>query len=174
MTPDEFWAIVAAAREDAEDPDEVAERVSTILSERPLEDVVGFEQERRRLQAASYTWELWGAAYLINGGCSDDGFEYFRAWLFTQGREVFERAVTTPDSLAEVFMEADIDEAECEEFMDAALEVYQERTGDDLQLESSAYPELVMDCDHEDDDAMARLYPRLYAAIEARDEELAG
>ena len=52
--------------------------------------------------AASDKEDLWGAAYLINGGCSDDGFDHFRGWLMTQGREVFARAVAEPDSLAEL------------------------------------------------------------------------
>ncbi|MFE5591185.1 DUF4240 domain-containing protein [Streptomyces sp. NPDC056549] len=33
------------------------------------------------------------AAYMVNGGCCDDGFDYFRGWLIAQGRNVFERAV---------------------------------------------------------------------------------
>ena len=52
--------------------------------------------------AEAYHWDLWGAAYLINGGCSDDGFEYFRRWLVLQGRDVFQAAVSNPDTLAEV------------------------------------------------------------------------
>ena len=173
MTPDAFWEIVGAAREDAEGPDEVAAGVSSILTERSLEEVVAFDQERRRLQAVSYSYALWGAGYLINGGCSDDGFEYFRSWLFTQGREVFERALTDPDSLAEVFLETDEDEAECEEFMGAAMEVYRERTGDYPQVETPAFPELGENWDFDDDAEMTRRYPRLSAAIAARDEELA-
>jgi len=39
----------------------------------------------RRYLNKAYTWDLWGAAYLINGGCSDDGFEYFRRWLVSRG-----------------------------------------------------------------------------------------
>lgn len=35
----------------------------------------------------TYDWDLWGAAYLINGGASDDGFDYFRGWLLSQGSE---------------------------------------------------------------------------------------
>jgi len=31
-------------------------------------------------------WELWGAAYVVCAGCSDDGFESFRAQLIAQGR----------------------------------------------------------------------------------------
>jgi hypothetical protein len=39
--------------------------------------------------ADSYQGDLRAAAYLINGGASDDGFEYFRGRLITQGREVY-------------------------------------------------------------------------------------
>jgi hypothetical protein len=39
---------------------------------------------------------------IFGGWCSDDGFEYFRLWLIGQGRVIFERAVTMPDSLAAV------------------------------------------------------------------------
>jgi hypothetical protein len=49
----------------------------------------------------AYTVDLWGAAYLINGGASDDGFYYFRCWLIGMGRDVYEAAVANPDSLAD-------------------------------------------------------------------------
>ncbi|MFL6076856.1 MAG: DUF4240 domain-containing protein [Mycobacteriales bacterium] len=38
--------------------------------------------------AESYQGDLWGAAYLINGGASDDGFDYFRGWLIARTRGV--------------------------------------------------------------------------------------
>ena len=47
----------------------------------------------------AYRQELWGAAYLINGGCSDDGFVYFLGWLIAQGRDVYQAALPDPDSL---------------------------------------------------------------------------
>jgi hypothetical protein len=30
------------------------------------------------VQAHAYTWDLWGAVFVLNGGDSDDGFEYFQ------------------------------------------------------------------------------------------------
>ena len=38
----------------------------------------------------AYSWPLWGAAYVINGGCSDDTFTDFRAALISRGRQAFE------------------------------------------------------------------------------------
>ena len=52
--------------------------------------------------ADSYRSSLWAAAYVINAGCSDDGFGYFRGWLMFQGRETFGQAVADPDSLADL------------------------------------------------------------------------
>ncbi|XIE77187.1 DUF4240 domain-containing protein [Streptomyces sp. SBR177] len=50
---------------------------------------------------AVYRWDVWAAAYLIGGGCSDDGFMDFRAGLIALGRDWYERAAACPDSLAE-------------------------------------------------------------------------
>jgi hypothetical protein len=54
-----------------------------------------------RLAAQAYTVDLWGAAYLINGGASDDGFYYFRCWLIGMGCDVYTAAITGTDSLAD-------------------------------------------------------------------------
>jgi hypothetical protein len=52
-------------------------------------------------QALCFRWKTkWAAAYLIGGGCSDDGFIDFRAGLIAQGHAWYEMAVASPDSLA--------------------------------------------------------------------------
>src|ERR1700731_1618466 len=61
-----------------------------------------FEAAFRRYLNMAYTWDLWGAASVIHGGCSDDGFEYFRRWLVLRGRDVYEDALADPDSLAQL------------------------------------------------------------------------
>ena len=45
---------------------------------------------------------LWDAANIMKEWCSDDGFIDFRAWLISQGREVYLAALRDPDSLADV------------------------------------------------------------------------
>ena len=57
----------------------------------------------------SYNEELWGAAVLINAGCSEDSFIDFRGWLMLQGKEVFYRALEDPDSLSEVVPPYEVD-----------------------------------------------------------------
>ena len=38
------------------------------------------------------TWDLWGAVYVLLGGCSDDTFEYVRCWIVGRGRQAVEQA----------------------------------------------------------------------------------
>lgn len=49
----------------------------------------------------AYSSELWGAAYIINGGCGDDTFNDFRSSLISRGRAGFERALANPDSFSD-------------------------------------------------------------------------
>jgi len=116
--------------------------------------------------ARAYTNDLWGAAYLINGGASDDGFYYFRCWLLGLGRDAYEAAVADPDSLADVVDPDDGDLHEAETY-GAARQAWMDVAGAD---EDDAYPEprepedLVGDeWDFDDEDEVRRRLPRLAA-----------
>ena len=75
MTKDEFWDHIRATRR--LDPDEHTERLAVRLAKLPGRRSCPSAGGGRRWTRGLHL-ELWGAAYLINGGCSDDGFEYFR------------------------------------------------------------------------------------------------
>jgi hypothetical protein len=144
--------------------------MTELLSTRPAEEIAAFAQPVWDLLAASYRWDLWAAAYLINGGASDDGFEYFRGWLIAQGRDVFERSVADPDSLADhpaVIEGAEEGEAgvECEDILGVAWTAYRVATGEDLPAGTFTiqYPELGEGWDFDDASEMARRLPRLAA-----------
>jgi hypothetical protein len=111
MTEDEFWGHIRATRRAA--PDEHGERLTARLAMLPEGEILDFAHLWEVAVRRAYRRDLWGAAYLINGGASDDGFEYFCRWLVLQGRKVFEAAVADPDSLAGV-LGPDADEVECE------------------------------------------------------------
>jgi hypothetical protein len=53
------------------------------------DEIRRFDYELETATPQVYGWPLWGPAYIMNGGCSDDGFDYFLGWLVGQGREVF-------------------------------------------------------------------------------------
>jgi hypothetical protein len=118
MDNDRFWALIERART----ADELqAELVS--LSEA---DFAGFERRHDEVFHGSYDWRLWAAAYLIGHGCSDDEFDYFRAWLISRGRDTFTTALADPDSLAELEMG---DGSEWEDWMSPTMTVIHARTG---------------------------------------------
>lgn len=89
------------------------------------EETQSFEVAFRRYLIEAYTWDLWGAAYVVHGGCSDDGFEYFRRWLVSRGRDVYEAALADPDSLAQLDVRPGADDVwEFEEIYYVAKDVY--------------------------------------------------
>ncbi|MFO0614255.1 MAG: DUF4240 domain-containing protein [Polyangiaceae bacterium] len=52
--------------------------------------------------ARALDYELWAAAYVLHGGCSDDTFWDFRAGLVALGRDRYEAALHDPETLASV------------------------------------------------------------------------
>src|SRR4051812_16701293 len=121
-----FWAVIEQSRRDTDgDLDQQLENLDQLLGQLPPAEIVSFGTILDQLLAASYKGDLWGAASLINGGCSDDGFDYFRRWVVAQGRRVYEDALRDPDSLAAVVEEGD---CECEELSYVPIKAYERVT----------------------------------------------
>jgi Protein of unknown function (DUF4240) len=141
-----------------------------------VEAILDWDRIHSELQVESYRWDLWGAASLINGGCGDDGFDYFRGWLLGQGRAVWEAAVADPDSLADhpqVRAHRPDRESrfyfECEDILGVAYEAYQALTGQVFTPEVPGrypwpgFPDLGERWDFDDAAEMRARYPRLWA-----------
>ncbi len=158
---DRFWDIVDSTVD--EDQDIQIEALQKALKKLSSEQVVAFENDFQRASVAAYRWDLWGAAYVINGGCSDDGFMDFRSWLIAQGRAVYDAAMADPESLADYIKE---DFAEFEEFAYVSNEVYMEKTDDDLPPTSVKHP---ADPEGEgwDEDDLDTLFPRITAKVKS-------
>ncbi len=171
MTLDEFWNHIKKSKR--KDPDAHAEKLTARLSKLHSDEVLDFGNWWHLMMCEAYNWNLWGAAYIINGGCSDDGFEYFCRWLILQGRDVFQAAVTNPDTLADVVdPDEEFTECECYPTMDAwfaATGVKQDDAGyNALGAAEKArhpnqprYPELGEGWDFDDDDEIQKRLPRL-------------
>ncbi|MEU1868262.1 DUF4240 domain-containing protein [Streptomyces gardneri] len=63
---------------DSADADDVTDQATMMLATHEPQQILAAQQTLWGLMAASYQAPIWAAAYLINGGCSDDGFDYFR------------------------------------------------------------------------------------------------
>src|SRR5262245_39326466 len=108
MTLDQFWNIVEKVHRGSRgDMDKKCELLEAELRRLSLDEVCSFHRHFDECQDRAYTWELWAAAYIIGGGCSDDSFSDFRATLISMGRETFERALADPHSLADMDYDAE-------------------------------------------------------------------
>ncbi|MGW1067964.1 DUF4240 domain-containing protein [Streptomyces aureus] len=101
MDTTEFWTVIEAARSAATEDRPFAEVLTDELATRTKEDILCYQERFDEASGAVYRWDVWAAAYLIGGGCSDDSFMDFRAGLVAQGRDWYERAAASPDRLAE-------------------------------------------------------------------------
>jgi hypothetical protein len=143
MNVDDFWAVVDAT--DAASGGEVelyGDTLRRTLSSLTSAELVSFDNLFGQDLSRAYQWNLWGAAYLINGGCSDDGFVYFRAWLIMQGKDIYEEALADPDSLAEVCDEPG-EYCECEDVLYIAGALFEERTGSEMEQDSAGHLETI-------------------------------
>lgn len=160
MTRDEFWGLIEAARGGG---GPATSRALCEELERLDDDGLrGFQEHLEAHVGAGYTWDLWGAAYLMEGGCSDDGFLYFRYGLVAQGKEVYEAAIDEPDSLADLE-----DEISDESFGTVAASLYEERTGATIpsSLTSGSTEPEGEEWDFDDEDECRERLPRMYEAF---------
>jgi hypothetical protein len=170
MDSNQFWALIEDARRQVPDPTDaaaVAERATALLATHPRADIVATQQILWDLMADSYRTPLWAAAYTINGGCSDDGFDYFRGWLITQGRTAHEQAAADPDTLADLpavrAAAAGDFELECEAALGIAWYAHLTAAGEQLPAGACTirYPALETGWDFEDPAELPRRLPRL-------------
>ncbi|MFJ4712166.1 DUF4240 domain-containing protein [Streptomyces sp. NPDC088785] len=166
MDETEFWEIVDSTREAAGgDPEDHADLLVERLLQFDPDRVLDFARHFESRYNRAYRWDLWGAAWVLLGGASDDAFDYFRCWLIGQGREVFEGALHDPDALAELLPGFDDEvDGDGEELGYAADEAYEELTGAvaaDLGVPAAPPEPAGTPIDFEDPAALARLYPGL-------------
>ena len=173
MDEEQFWAIVQTAVDEAgNDEDEYLEVVKRELSKLSLKEMIGFRLRTDKLLYDSYTSEMWCAGYLMNGGCSDDGFEYFRLWVISRGRKVYEAAMANPDNLIDYIGDDDeMDFFEFELFWYVALEAFEEAVDaelydyiDDENFKTCEgnYPNFEFNWEEDEPESMQKLCPRLF------------
>jgi len=100
LTLTDFWRLVTVNDRTAE-PESVCQSLKAALSDLSDEQLIEFDKQFSICMRQSYTWDLFGAAFVI-AGCNDEyGFSEFRCWLISRGEAVFKAALENPDSLAQ-------------------------------------------------------------------------
>ena len=164
MSHPQFWDLIADTRGQAgNDTGRQSELLEERLSKLPPEQIVSFARLRRRLDERAYTWDIWGAAYVIEDGCSEDCFRDFRAYLISLGRGPYEAALHNPDSLAPIVQDAE--QGDWENADDVAPDAYGTATSDDYPLDDSDLSGSPRgeSWDDESQEALVQRYPALAA-----------
>ena len=135
-TGNAFWQLTDQTRKEAgNDTGRQSQLLEEQLSKLPPKQIVAFQRRRHQLDERAYTWDLWGAAFVIEDGCSDDCFRDFRAYLISLGRGPYEAALRDPDSLASVVQDAE--QGDWENADDVAPDAYESATGEDMPVDDS-------------------------------------
>jgi hypothetical protein len=159
-----FWRLTADTRAAADnDTGRQSELLDARLRRLPAEQIAAFERIRRKLDRRAYTWEVWGAAYVVEDGCSDDCFRDFRAYLISLGRGPYETALRNPDALASTVEDAET--GDWENADDVAPDAYESVAGEDISRDSSDLSGNPRGTPWDDDHAeqLVQRYPRLAA-----------
>jgi hypothetical protein len=163
-----FWELIDQARKAGGNRCQpVANALTQALSRLSEDEMLGFELRFEERMSQSYRWDLWAVAYIANGGASDDGFTYFRAWLIGQGRERFEAALKHAPDAVEGYSGSFLGRLfgspafECEALLYPSMEVYQRKTGQLPPMGLVTYPTEPAGVPWREED-LPKLYPELY------------
>ena len=158
MDEDEFWSVIEKSGTAANgNYEEQIDALKNILLTFEATDIEKFDNTFTALLAASYDWKLWGAAYVINGGCSDDCFDYFRQYLIAHGKGKFYETLKDPESCAGWIKSEE--EEDWEGLQYAAMDAYQQKTGNEIPNTYTAVFELKGEAF--DEETVDQQYPKL-------------
>lgn len=165
-----YWKIVSKSLINSRSENEQEDKLKIIISTLSSKEMIGFGLRTHKLLKDTYTSKMWCAGYLMNGGCSDDGFEYFRSWIISRGKEVFYEAKENPDNLISEFSSFKF-EYEFENFQYVSFEPFKLKTGKDIhdytdykefRLKEGNYPEIEINWYEDTPETMRRICPKLF------------
>ena len=164
-----FWKLIETARVDSGgDIQRQYELLVDRLAAMPIAYILMFSDIFDKIRGMAYRRELWAAANIVIGGCSDDGFIDFRAWLIAQGEQVFHDALRDPETLVDlvpivsdgVLSYAD---AVFERMNYVAKRAYETKTREKMPFFPRIHPWPELTGKQWDDETAERMYPKLVA-----------
>jgi len=113
MTEDDYWRIIKDARSFANgDVEFQAQLIATSMGTRSVPELNAFNSwVRQRMHDATLTDLLLVVSWVYDvhdlGPVSGDGWEYWRGWLVSRGKEEYMAALRNADVVAEYFTDID-------------------------------------------------------------------
>ena len=164
-----FWNIIDLSLKKSKSEDEQESFLIKEIEKLDPTEIIGFRLRTDKLLYDTYTSEMWCAGYIMNRGCSDDSFEYFRNWIISRGQETYINAKKNPDSLIQECIDGK-DFYDFESFWYVALNAFQNKTGkdlydyigDDFTTCEKNYSQIEFNWKEEKPDTMKTICPKLF------------
>jgi Protein of unknown function (DUF4240) len=163
MDEDQFWRIIQTTKNNSNgDYEQQQEELANELHKLTPNEIVLFGNRFRFFRGQANTWELWGAIYLIQGGCGDDSFNDFREWVIGQGRDFYYKTIKDPESLIEMDEEINQD-TDFEGLGYVYSTVFKDLTGQKMEYTFKEKHDTTGQEWEEEGDDLKNMFPRLYA-----------
>lgn len=169
MNEDEFWDLIEKTKQESYgNCSSQTELLIKILSEKSIEEILDYTKNFWKLFLQSYTSELWAMAHILNGGCSNDTFDYFRGWLIAQGRNLYEIFMKHPDEVADLTNNKMELFNECEFIIGVSRDVYIKKTGNEDEKIYNTIKEVAKNYNYGklelewDESNLNEFYPKFY------------
>lgn len=168
-----YWSIIENSIKETDNQEDQEIFLISEIEKLSPKEIVGFRLRTDQLLFDSYNPELWCAAYIVSDGISDGGFEYFRCWLISRGKEVFYSVKANPDSLIKQVVQGK-ESYEFEGFWYVAMNAFKNSTGEDLYsfidydqfvTNDENYPLLEFNWNVEEPQTMKNICPVLFTSL---------
>jgi hypothetical protein len=170
LDEEKFWNIIHTSIKNSVDQGGQEQFLIKEIAKLSPKEMVGFRLRTDKFLYDTYNSEMWCAGYIMNGGCSDDGFEYFRNWVISRGKETYYKAKNNPDDLIGEVLD-DTEYYDFESFWYVAIEAFKHKTGKDLydyidhehfKTSEGNYPGIEFNWEESAPESMRKICPNLF------------
>jgi hypothetical protein len=99
LDEESYWKIIENSLKETTTQEDQELFLASALEKLSPKEMIGFRLRTDKLMFDSYTSNLWCANYIISNGAADDGFDYFRCWLISRGKDAYYKTQENPDYL---------------------------------------------------------------------------
>jgi hypothetical protein len=170
LEDDKFWLIIDNSLKKSSNQDEQEKILVGEIEQLSPKEMIGFRLRTDKLLYDTYNSQMWCAGYIMNGGCSDDGFEYFRCWLISRGKNTYYKTKSNADYLVnEISKGSEI--YDFESFWYVALTAFKNKTGKELydyidndkfKTNEGNYPKFKFTWQENNPESMRKICPKLF------------
>ena len=156
-----FWELIEQSRTKSDSDSEFLDILKDKLEAMSAPEIKKFQKLLLETTNELEHWDVWALAYIVRGGCGDDGFDYFKAWVIAKGKEAFE---SVKGMQIEKFQNLFEEDPQFEEFMYVAQEAYANKKYEEMPLPRVRVKEL--EGKKWEEESICKSYPELCALFD--------